>query len=93
MLVAAARLGLDAIFITNRGGFNLRIRIERANLGHACIVPPRQLLNRPVRIVGHFRDTDGTPFPMHVRQFPVELVIEAEDIRFALVINDARMVA
>jgi len=67
--------------------------MERADLGDALIVPPRQLLNRAVRIVGHLRHADRTPFAMHVCEFPIEFVIETKDIRFALEINHARMVA
>ena len=61
---------------------------ERANLGHAFFGERRNLLNRPVRIVMYFgHENIERRSLMHVRQFPIECVVEAEDVGLAFLCN------
>ncbi len=52
LFIAAAGKRLDAFFVADGARFHLRKRIEGADLLNAFIVPPREFLNRAVRIVG-----------------------------------------
>lgn len=87
------RLRLLSIAPSHRLSLNLAIRVEPFYLLQLAILEVWQLLDGSVRIVSHFGCSNRTLLGMTPRLQTEDIIIQAEAIALAFVVDDARMIA
>ena len=87
------RLRLQSIAPSHRLSLNLAIRVEPFYLLQLAILEVWQLLDGSVRIVSHFGRRNRTLLGMTPRLQTEDVIIQAEAIALALIVDDARMIA
>ena len=87
------RLRLQAIAPSHRLSLNLSIRVEPFYLLQLAFLEVWQLLDGSVRIVSHFGRRNRTLLGMTPRLQTEDVIIQAEAIALALIVDDARMIA